>query len=116
MDALLDPQTGGYTGTRTSTLANAVYLRLATPLGSYWADPTLGSRLHELAREKDVARVAILAKQYAEEALAPLVKDGRARSIVVETERVESGWLRLRIAVEDASGSIQHFAHPVKVV
>nr|MDN1656773.1 hypothetical protein [Escherichia coli] len=34
---------------------NAVYLRLATPLGSYWADALLGSRLHELKREKDVS-------------------------------------------------------------
>ena len=34
MDALLDPHTASYTGSRTSTLANAVYLRLATPLGS----------------------------------------------------------------------------------
>ena len=57
-----------------NNLANAVYLRLMTPLGSYWADPTLGSRLHELQREKDVSRVAVLARQYAEEALAPLVR------------------------------------------
>ena len=33
-------------------LANAVWLRLATPLGSYWADATLGSRLHELQRDQ----------------------------------------------------------------
>ena len=115
MDALLDPQTGDYAGSRTDTLANAVYLRLMTPLGSYWADPTLGSRLHELQREKDVSRVAVLARQYAEQALAPLVKDGRADSVTVTTSRQQPGWLALHIEVEDASGRVQRFQHPVRV-
>ncbi len=52
MDALIDSSTGDYAGTSTTTLANAVYLRLMTPLGSWWDDTTLGSRLHELNREK----------------------------------------------------------------
>lgn len=56
MDALLAPHTASYAGSRTSTLANAVYLRLATPPGSWWADPSLGSRLHELRRAKDLSR------------------------------------------------------------
>lgn len=115
MDALLDPQTGDYAGSRTDTLANAVYLRLMTPLGSWWADPTLGSRLHELQREKDVSRVAVLARQYAEQALASLVKDGRADSITVTTSRQQPGWLELHIEVEDASGRVQRFQHPVRV-
>jgi phage gp46-like protein len=34
VDNLLDPTTGDYTGTSTSSLANAVYLRLMIPLGS----------------------------------------------------------------------------------
>ena len=66
MDAGINPTTGDLTGQRINTLANAVYIRLMTPLGSWWADPTLGSRLHELRREKDRPRVGILAKQYAE--------------------------------------------------
>lgn len=115
MDALLDPQTGDYAGSRTDTLANAVYLRLMTPLGSWWADPTLGSRLHELQREKDVSRVAILARQYAEQALTPLIKDGRANSVTVTTERAQPGWLEIHIEVEDASGRVQRFQHPVRV-
>ncbi|GAB7214758.1 hypothetical protein OS42_13690 [Dickeya oryzae] len=52
MDNLLNPTTGDYTGTATDTLANAVYIRLMTPLGSYWAVPSLGSKLHLLTREK----------------------------------------------------------------
>ena len=42
MDAGINPTTGDLTGQRITTLANAVYLRLMTPLGSYWADPALG--------------------------------------------------------------------------
>ncbi|KZE34187.1 phage GP46 family protein [Crenobacter luteus] len=125
MDALLDPQTGDYAGSRTDTLANAVYLRLMTPLGGWWADPTLGSRLHELQREKNVARVDLLARQYAEQALAPLLDDGRATRIAVSTSRqpslgespirTQTGWLELHIEVEDASGRVQRFQHPVRV-
>ena len=40
MDAFLDPSSGDYTGERIATLANAVYLRLMTPLGGWWADPS----------------------------------------------------------------------------
>lgn len=115
MDALLSPQTGDYAGTRTDTLANAVYLRLQTPLGSWWADSSLGSRLHELRREKDVSRVAVLARQYAEQALAPLLADERARRITVTTSRPQPGRLFLHIEVLDAGGRIQHFQHPVRV-
>lgn len=116
MDPALDPTTGSYTGARTTTLSNAVYLRLQTPLGSYWADPTLGSRLDELKREKDVARVSGLAKQYAEQALQPLLDDGRATSIMVSTQHMRKGWLLLLIDVVDASGKPEHFRHPVKVI
>lgn len=114
MDAFISPQSADYSGSRTDTLANAVYLRLATPLGSYWQDPTLGSRLHELQRLKDVARVAVLARQYAEQALAPLRDDGRAKCITVTTER-QPGRLALHIEVLDASGRTQTFQHAVKV-
>lgn len=115
MDTLLDPHTGSYAGTRTSTLANAVYLRLATPLGSWWADPTLGSRLHELQRAKDLRHVDALARQYAEQALAPLLQDGRASRIAVDSQRLQPGWLVLLIAVTAASGALQTFRHPFLV-
>lgn len=115
MEPALDPSTRDYTGASTRTLQNAVYLRLATPLGSYWADPTLGSRLHELAREKDLARVATLAIQYTEQALSPLLDDGRATAITVTASRPGNGWLWLEIQVRDASNTLQRFQHPVKV-
>lgn len=115
MDAQLSPTTGDYTGLRIDTLANAVYVRLSTPLGSWWADASLGSRLHELTREKDLARVQRLAKQYAEQALAPLLADGRARSITVEAGRPGNGLLLLIIQIEDAAGRQRRFQHPVRV-
>ena len=119
-DTELSPITGDYTGNRIRHLGNAVYVRLTTPKGSYWADPLLGSRLHELAREKDVARVRVLARQYAEEALAPLVRDSRARSVTVTTEdtpkdETGSGRMLLYIVVEDSTGKKTTYKHPVKV-
>lgn len=122
MDALIDPVTRDYDLTLgapardpANGVANAVYLRLMTPLGSYWDDPTLGSRLHELQREKDVSRVAVLARQYAEQALAPILADGRATAIEVSTER-QTGRLALLIEVTAASGARLTFQHPVKVI
>lgn len=122
-DALIDPVSRDYTLANgapvrdpAAGLANAVYLRLMTPLGSYWADATLGSRLHELQREKDLPRVAVLAKQYAERALAPLIADGRAKAIEVSTERPGNGRLHLLIVVTAASGERLTFTHPVKVL
>ncbi|RQZ25138.1 hypothetical protein DIE14_18520 [Burkholderia sp. Bp9017] len=115
MDALLNPTTRDYDGTRTQSLANAVYLCLETPFGSYWADDTLGSRLHELQREKDTPRVRRLAIQYCEQALQRLLDDRRATAIEISTADSQPGWMALLIAVTDATGSIQHFKHPVKV-
>jgi phage gp46-like protein len=115
MDAGINPTTGDLTGQRISTLANAVYLRLMTPLGSYWADPELGSRLHELRREKDKSRVGILAVQYARQALQGLIGDGRATSIDVTAEQKHDGWLRLLIEVTSPT-SRQTFEHLVSVI
>lgn len=121
-DAFIDPETRDYVtanGTAlrdpANGLANAVYLRLMTPIGSYWADVNLGGRLHELQREKDVGRVAVLAKQYAEQALAPIIKDGRATEILVSAER-HGGRMLLLIEVTAASGERLTFKHPVKVI
>ncbi len=122
-DAWINPVTGDYELTlgapardAAAGLANAVYLRLMTPLGSYWGDAELGSRLHELQREKDLARVAVLARQYAEQALAPILVDGRALAIDVATERPGNGRMHLLIEVTAASGERLTFTHPVTVL
>lgn len=115
MDAGINPTSGDLTGQRISSLANAIYLRIMTPLGSYWADPALGSRLHELKREKDKARVGSLAAQYAKAALVGLVDDGRATSVDVTVEQRHDGWLRLFVDVESAAGR-ETFEHLVSVI
>lgn len=116
MDRALDPKTGDYNGKNITSLENAIYIRLTTPLGSWWADPSLGSQLHLIAREKDVQRVGALAKQYAEEALAPLLSDGRAKSIEITHTQPSNGWLILHIVAVDGQGKKLRFEHPVTVI
>ena len=117
MDTLLNPYDGDYVlNAQTSSLHNAAYLRIKTQLGSYWADKTLGSKLHLLARSKDAISVQTLAKQYAEQALQPLLDDKRASTIEVSAERPRKGWLVLVVDIWDAGGSHVNFKHPVKVI
>lgn len=115
MDKELDPKSGDYSGRVINHLQNAVYIRLTTPLGSWWADTSLGSQLHLLQREKDVRRVAVLAEQYAQEALQPIVKSGRANRIGVRAEQPRNGTLVLHIRVDTAAGGFD-YRHEVPVV
>ena len=115
MDAQLNPTTGDYTGSRISHLGNAVYLRLCTHLGAWWADKTLGSRLHELQREKDVPRIHMLARQYAEQALESLITDGRAQSVTVTTQQPHDGRCLMLVEIVDATGTPYTFEHFVVV-
>lgn len=125
MDALINPATGDYLADTArpgewardpaNGLMNAAYLRLMTPLGTWFGDATVGSRLHELAREKDLARVERLAQQYATAALQPLLADGRAKSIDVRAQRPGNGRLALAIELVDARGVTSAFEMPVKV-
>jgi phage gp46-like protein len=116
MDSFINPVTGDYDGQRINHLANAIYLRLMTPLGSWWADPKLGSRLHELTREKNLSRIYLLAKQYAEVALQPLIESNRASEIEVTAEAIDqNGWCLLNIIVTDITGKKSLFTHKVGV-
>lgn len=114
IDKDIDPYTGEYLPSRINHLDNVVYIRLATPLGSWWADTSIGSRLHELARSKDLPRIGKLARQYAA-ALQPLIDDGRARSIDVASKQPHDGRCLLLITVVDALGRVATFQHPVQV-
>lgn len=119
--AQLNPITGDYAAANAAInhLANAVYIRLVTPLKSWWSDVTLGSRLHELQRDKDVPRVRQLSKQYAEQALEPLLIDGRAKSVAVtvsdEIQSLPTPRAVLSIEVIDASDKRHAFTHYVQV-
>lgn len=115
MDQTISPATGDYERRRIYTLHNAVYLRLATPLGSYWADALLGSRLHELKREKTFP-VFTGWRRSMPAALQPLLNDGRAKSITVDTKPGQRGWLLLLITVTDNAGTPQTFEHPVRIM
>ena len=113
MDALLNPATGDYLLNQSAQgIENEVYVRLVTPLGSYWAEPALGSRLHELRRMKDLPRMAVLARQYAEQALQPILD---ARRINVAASLARRGWLRLDIEGEDMSGRNLSLIHEVRL-
>lgn len=123
MDIWIDPATAGYqlaagapVRDPAGGLANAVYLRLSIPLGSWWAAPEVGSRLHELQREKDLSRVELLARQYTQEALQPLLDDGRATAIEITTQRPHDGRLLMQIELTAATGRQFTFQHPVKVL
>jgi phage gp46-like protein len=120
-DAYINPSTGAYVSAAgnlsrdpANGLANAVYLRVMTPLGSWWADTTLGSRLHELQREKDVPRVQRLARLYIEQALQPLIDDGRVSSITVAMQH-QAGRLAVRVELLDAGNVSRTFDFHVKV-
>ena len=119
--AYIDPDSADYVAAAgdlqrdpADGLANAVYLRVMTPLGTWWADPTLGSRLHELAREKDVPRVERLARMYLQQALQPLLDDGRVRTLELSAER-EPSRLNVRVELVDAQQQTRTFDMHVKV-
>ena len=77
--------------------------------GGSWMDQYLpyppGSRLWQLAREKETPRTAQLAKQYVEEALAPLVDHGVARAVTVEATWVRPSVLGLHVVITQADGT-----------
>lgn len=121
MDKLLNTQygnSGDYhaDGRMTDTLMNAVYISLITPLGTWWADKSIGSLLHTITREKDLSRVSLLAEQYAQEALAHIIKDRRAKSINITADQPHDGTLVLNIDVTDARGQSAVFNHLVRVI
>ena len=120
-DTYIDPSTGDYVQASgdlardpADGLANAVYLRVMTPLGTWWADTTLGSRLHELQREKDMPRVQRLAVQYVQQCLQPLVDDGRALAVDVQPEHAP-GRLNLLVTITDAGQAERTFDFFIKV-
>jgi phage gp46-like protein len=115
MDNALNPQTADYTRQSCADLRNAVYVRLATPLGSWWANTKIGSKLHELKHEKDLPRVGKIAVDYARQALSPLLADGRALTIDISWARAEKGFLLLYINLTAANAQVINLAHNVAV-
>ncbi len=118
--AELNPLTGDYASANAAIndLMNSVYVRVVTPLGGWWADPSLGMR--QYVREKDVQRVRSLIVQALRDALKPLLADGRAKSVDVralETNAPLAETRRMGFAVEvvDVSDRRRVFEHYVQV-
>lgn len=102
--AALNPSTHDYIATSLDAvpeagLEQAALLRLSVHRGAFWFDPTLGSRLHLLAREKDVPRVKKIAIEYAAEALEPLKQDGRVVSVSISANQPKNSTLQLHIVL-----------------
>lgn len=116
MDSRIDPATGDYDHTNIDDLSNAIYLRITVPLGSYWADKKLGSKLHLLRRMKDIERNRTLAVQYTKEALEPLIDTKRADRIDVDALWNHDGRLQLVGQVYQCGKAISAFQHYLKVV
>lgn len=115
-DPRIDPITGDYDGSVIDDLQNAVYLRVTTPLGSYWADPLLGSNLYLLQREKELPRVKLLADQYIRQALQPLIDSKRADRIEVEADDPANNQMLLRCNVYQSGVLVAHFSQHVRVM
>ncbi len=116
LDSRIDPLTGDYDGSVVDDLQNAVYLRVTTPLGGYWADPTLGSNLYLLQREKELPRVKLLADQYTRQALQPLIVAKRVDRIEVEVDDPANNQMLLRVNVYQNGVLVVNFAQHVIVM
>lgn len=116
LDARIDTLTGDYDGSVVDDLQNAVYLRVTTTLGGYWADPTLGSNLYLLQREKELPRVKLLADQYTRQALQPLIDAKRVDRIEVEVDDPANNQMLLRVNVYQNGVLVVNFAQHVIVM
>ena len=107
-------------------LMTAVIISLFTDARAHDDDPlpdaqgeqtleSIGSRLWLLWREKDLDSVVARARQYAEEALAWLTREGHVSSLSVSVERVQPGHLGISVAVQpsgsDAPGREWRFTY-----
>jgi phage gp46-like protein len=117
--------TDGITGQMTfdqatdRNLSNNIFLSLAVRRGSFFQNPSFGSRLYLLLRKKNSAQTAALAKEYVREALQWIVDAGRASAIDITVERdttVDLSRLKLLIQATKADGETVTFTTFTEVV
>lgn len=92
---------------------NNIYLSLMVDQGSFFQDPGFGSRLYLLKRAKSLDANARLAKAYCEEALAWMIRAGRATTFEIDTwieKRAGSDRLRIWILATRANGQAVEFS------
>lgn len=70
-----------------------------------YAENALGSRLWLLWREKDMDSVVARARQYAEESLQWLIRDGRVSGLHVTASRVSKGYLGISVQALPVPGA-----------
>lgn len=95
-------------------VVQAVCMRLNLHRGKYWANPHLGSRFHTFRRSKDVPRMLLLAKQYAEEALSDLVPS-KLDSFSVFAKQSAVSQIDLEIEIIRLTGQTQKISYFVPV-
>ena len=99
----IDNQTGlgSMTFVKAENIMNNIYLSLKVKRGSFFYDPTFGSRLYLLDREKNTEIKKQLAIDYAREALQWLIASGKAQTVDVYAERDRQRNLdRMKLLVE----------------
>ena len=99
---------GQMTYTEAATLMNNIYLSLKTQKGSFFADPSFGSRLYLLRREKNTDMTMRLAIDYCREALQWMIDTGKAKSVDVYAQRdrmQDINRLKLLIEATPVSGA-----------
>ena len=101
--------------TENSTRSQATTRAAASTTCKTRCISAVGSRLHLLHREKDLARVGLLAEQYAREALQPIVDDGRATRLSVSAAQPHDGRVLLHVRIETERGSFD-YRHEVPIV
>ena len=99
----IDNQTGlgAMTFVKAENIMNNIYLSLKVKRGSFFYDPTFGSRLYLLDREKNTEIKRQLAVDYAKEALQWMISSGKAQAVDVFAERDRQRNLdRMKLLVE----------------
>lgn len=82
---------GQMTFNKTTSFMNNIYLSLMIRRGSFFADPTFGSRLYLLERAKNTDKTAQRVDGYCREALQWMIDGEKAKSVEVYVQRDNAG-------------------------
>lgn len=106
---------GDFTVVEGQSVAQQAWLRLATRRGSFLGDLDFGSLLHLLPEQKMTAGIEELATAYAQDALQPLVDEGRLQNLELRAVRVDRGRLELSLRAVAADGTPLAFSEFVRI-
>lgn len=96
------------------SLRKRIYNRLATELGTFVYNPSIGSRLHELTRAKNLSDVHELANGYIKDALRVEIEKGFILSI--SPIRIKSKTLnRIDLEVDVTANNQEIITLPLQV-